>query len=685
MRKVIGLFVVVFIGMFLCGMGSAEPAYDGSEGVYNVYQCGDIDVPGVFTLNQSIGSDGTCLNISADDVMLNGNGKTVSFDEMNVSEAYGVFLGGNIDNITINNINIIDLYLRGAGFSGGVYVMGNLNHVFLLNSFIRADVGFYLTGGDITDVYAYNNVIESVYGGFGEEYASHSFEDLVFENNFINSSGAGLLFMGGCENCSFSGNNIFGVPSGSHPVCVWSGLSDITFSGNNVTSYSENGEIITFFTGRHNISNNFIQGGGIGIASGGADNSVIFNNIIHTGDSIILNYFSGIISQNSLFSTNRDVLEITIADMTFLDQDVGTYDFAGGRISIVDSFWGNISLYRRDSSSGYLSSEFSLGNNSAELSLQDGDLATVTLYGFSENMTNPVVLKDGTICEDCSLVYSNSANITFITSSSGSYFIDFSPVVYLFPVENSTLTSRIFTYNVSDDSNISNCSLYSNGVFKWNNESTLINQSTNNFLNWTNIPVGSYVAMVSCSDQFGNVGNSSNVSFNVIAEETETTQTSSGGGSRYSLSNEVLENGFSRNVGSRFVWKFNAGNENHTITFNDIYTDSLVFTIASTPRIFTVKLNDSVLIDVEEDGVYDLNITYNKYYGRLANVGIKAVSVKYGEDGIESGETEVEVVVESEGYTDWIIGIIVVALIIIGLVLVNSRHTRVSALRSRKK
>jgi hypothetical protein len=260
-----------------------------------------------------------------------------------------------------------------------------------------------------------------------------------------------------------------------------------------------------------------------------------------------------------------------------------------------------------------------------------------------------------------------------------------SPVVNLFPVANSTDGDKTFYYNISDDSNISGCTLYLDDVGGVNN-STTINKSENNSLGGTTISVGTHSAYVSCIDQWGNVGNSSNVTFEVIAV-LEETPTSSGGSTSYGLSSEALENGFSRNVGSNFVWKFNAGNENHTITFNDIYTDSLVFTIASTPRIFTVKLNESILIDVEEDGVYDLNITYNKYYGRLANVGIKAVSVKYGEEDIgvvDSGETEVEVIVEPESNTDWIIGIIVVALIIIGLVLVNKRRARAVSRKNRK-
>jgi len=292
--------------------------------------------------------------------------------------------------------------------------------------------------------------------------------------------------------------------------------------------------------------------------------------------------------------------------------------------------------------------------------------------------------------------YENNGNVTNgtidLSNNIGGVLTDsllynIAPVVYLFPVENSTSTSRTFTYNVSDDSNISNCSLYSNRGYETTNET--VNNNENNSIAWNNkFPIGTYIVYISCTDQYGNVGNSSNVTFMVTTEVPEETSTSSGGGSRYSLSNEVLENGFSRNVGSSFVWKFNAGNENHTITFNDIYTDSLVFTIASTPRIFTVKINDSVLIDVEEDGSYDLNITYNKYYGRLANVGIKAVSVKYGEEDtgvVDSGETDVEVVVESEGYTDWIVGIIVVALIIVGLVLVNRKKSRVISKKRDKK
>ena len=253
-----------------------------------------------------------------------------------------------------------------------------------------------------------------------------------------------------------------------------------------------------------------------------------------------------------------------------------------------------------------------------------------------------------------------------------------SPVIHLFPVADTTTNLVGFTYNISDDSTVSNCSLYIDGV-SYHNTTTENSTTTNNSISWTDkLSIGSYVAQISCTDEFGNIGLSNNVSFNVIAEEVEITPSSSGGGSRYSLSEAALESGINRNVGNNFVWRFNAGSENHTITFNSVERDNLVFTIASTPRVFSVKINESVLIDVEEDGDYDLNITYNKYYGRLANVGIKAVSVKYGDDG-EVIDVVEEPIVDSgveSSYTDWIIGIIIVALIIGGLVWFNSRRKR---------
>lgn len=48
--------------------------------------------------------------------------------------------------------------------------------------------------------------------------------------------------------------------------------------------------------------------------------------------------------------------------------------------------------------------------------------------------------------------------------------------------------------------------------------------------------------------------------------------------------------------------------ENHTITINDVTSDSVLITIASTPQQYTLKAHESILVDVNGDSKKDLGI-----------------------------------------------------------------------------
>lgn len=88
------------------------------------------------------------------------------------------------------------------------------------------------------------------------------------------------------------------------------------------------------------------------------------------------------------------------------------------------------------------------------------------------------------------------------------------PVVFLFLIENSTASSRDFVFNVSDESNISQCVLILNNLEVANISE--VEKNVPKTMNVINLLVKNYSAFVKCNDVFNNIGVSRNVSFSVL-------------------------------------------------------------------------------------------------------------------------------------------------------------------------
>jgi hypothetical protein len=247
--------------------------------------------------------------------------------------------------------------------------------------------------------------------------------------------------------------------------------------------------------------------------------------------------------------------------------------------------------------------------------------------------------------------YNLSGESSFINASASarkeikavSGYVLLPPTVHLFPQLNSTEMSRTFIFNVSDDSGIENCSVY---VYDSNNNSysgAIINQSTiNKSANNTIVyplespyfAVGSYTAYVNCTDAYGFVGQSNIIAFEVTAEATtEETTTSSGGGSAgpisYTITDSALQNGINRNLRKNDVLKFNFNNESHSLNVTSISNESITILVQSEPQTFSLKVGELVNIDLNKDGVYDIEASYLKYYTSLVSLKVRAIELPY--------------------------------------------------------
>jgi len=178
------------------------------------------------------------------------------------------------------------------------------------------------------------------------------------------------------------------------------------------------------------------------------------------------------------------------------------------------------------------------------------------------------------------------------------------------------------------------------------------------------VVVGTNIWTIYVNDTSGQI-DSANVSFSSIITSSDSDVGSS---TSYLISQNLFESGFNKNVGKNYVWRFSYKNQTHTITFNNISNSSINFTVQSTPQKFSLKVNESVLVDIEKDGIYDLNVSYNKYFGSLANVGLKKVNVSYivskNETSIPQNESEVSSGLPSEEKSYLWVGVAVLTILV---------------------
>ena len=242
-----------------------------------------------------------------------------------------------------------------------------------------------------------------------------------------------------------------------------------------------------------------------------------------------------------------------------------------------------------------------------------------------------------------SLVQNSSYNLTFYcfdsagnmnTSNTIFYFDGVSPSINLvepYPSsETSNSASKAFYYNVSDQLNVSSCSLIINGIENATNNLAVTNE-TNNF---TKIfSPGTYNWRINCTDDAGNVGNSSLQSFVVNTPSSEGSSGGSGGGGgggsliqNIKLNEQQLENGVTNSLGAGDRVSFSSNRENHTLNINKIINNSVNITIKSNPINIVLNIGESIKLNLTNSEFYDLFVKLESISGNKANITIKEIN-----------------------------------------------------------
>ncbi len=258
------------------------------------------------------------------------------------------------------------------------------------------------------------------------------------------------------------------------------------------------------------------------------------------------------------------------------------------------------------------------------------------------------------------------------------------------PANLTTDTDGInFTYNVSDLHPVTNCTLFIAGS-KAQVDTSITRNVTQSFLNLS-LPVSDSLQwFVTCMDNSSNKGNSSVyiVDTNTTAAATATTSSSSTSSSSNTFSVGELTSEYEKTLERGEKVSFDLDGEEYKIKLSLINDDGTAAVYSyTTKETYDLDEGDSINLDLDEDGEYDVTVTCKKIDGSTATLVIdlysEATEVETVEDTEEEEEEETlaeaeevelgaeeDAEVEETGSKWWLWTIIAVVIVIIAGVVI---------------
>lgn len=238
-------------------------------------------------------------------------------------------------------------------------------------------------------------------------------------------------------------------------------------------------------------------------------------------------------------------------------------------------------------------------------------------------------------CNDSAGNINNSQSRTFTIDMINPNVTINSPVnAYSETSSSSTLT---FSYNISDNLNVSSCDLIIGGSVSVTNN-TITNQTAIQSFSKT-LSSGSYTWSVNCTDIAGNTGNSSSRSLTINSPASSTVSSGGGGGggggggdikSIYSPTNEQANSGYTKELAKqesiRFIIFSNEGkNDSHSLTLSNVSENYAEIVIKSEPIKVILGIGQSIKLNLTSLNYYDLYLKLESITGNRATLTVQTI------------------------------------------------------------
>ena len=206
--------------------GLGDACDDNNASSNNISSCQPINSRGEYILTTNVGSEGTCFDIQANNVILDCQGNSITGN----GTGYGISLSGRtgvtIKNCVITNFsNGIDLYSSFYNTLTGNTANSNIQNGINLylssgntitNNTVNSNIGDGIALGSSSNNNVTNNIVNfNSHSGIAPwSYNGPSSDNNILINNTVSNSGwTGIFFFGGVNN-TFTSNTIGSNPTG---------------------------------------------------------------------------------------------------------------------------------------------------------------------------------------------------------------------------------------------------------------------------------------------------------------------------------------------------------------------------------------------------------------------------------------------------------------------------------------
>ena len=252
------------------------------------------------------------------------------------------------------------------------------------------------------------------------------------------------------------------------------------------------------------------------------------------------------------------------------------------------------------------------------------------------------------------LSFNNGSNSSFANANFTFVYDSTKPAVSLVSPANGTSTTTAaqeFSYNVSDDFEISNCSLILDDAV--DQASAAITKGTTQTFSKT-LSVASHIWSINCTDSANNQGNATARAITIQGGGNNGGVggggSSGGGGGSYSSSSSTtqankasitytlsagqFESGYSKDIGKNEQIKIEVARESasgavesHYMKVDDVAGQAVTITVSSTPQTATLAVGGEKRFEVTNDTFYDIYVKLNSINSTAAraNITIKAI------------------------------------------------------------
>jgi parallel beta-helix repeat protein len=375
------LFLFIFIVVLNMGLVSATFVDDGTT-AQTLYDCGYLNTTNaVYTMNQSVSSAGTCLNIMANNVTIDCGGNTISYSQSILgyginSSRYNLTTVRNCDIVAIttaigsrhaiyysksSNGTILNNTLTINDYDGsdGIYLESNSSFNTISNNAITTNDdsgnGIYLDTGSSFNTISNNTVVTNgasgIVGGYGIYLNSNSNSNILSNNTITikllnNGQFTAGIFLSSSTNNTLRSNKANTSSTNSYLLVgttlvhynnsiddsnLAEGLRvNYTYNAENLVlegvDFTQYGQVIFAACRNITITNSNFSSDSLSLFN--TDNSTISNNIINSNKGIGVWLYSS--SNNTLDNNN-------ITNSNVNTKGYGIYLYSGSKFNTISN------------------------------------------------------------------------------------------------------------------------------------------------------------------------------------------------------------------------------------------------------------------------------------------------------------------------------------------------------------